>query len=82
MEPLFGADRIDFAMLHKLYGNDSSREGQQRYSPAVCTGIDKWVICGEPEERLISTSYVERQPHDANGHEAVHEAYERLQQEG
>ena len=61
VEPLFGADGIDFAMLHKLYGNDSSREAQQRYSPAICTGTDKRVICGQPNEALISTSYVERQ---------------------
>jgi hypothetical protein len=61
MEPLFGSDGIDFALLHKLYGNDGGVESQRRYSPAVCTGIDKRVICGEPDEALISTSYVERQ---------------------
>jgi IS1 family transposase len=61
VEPLFGADGIDFAMLHKLYGNEGGVEGRHRYSPAVCTGIDKRVICGEPDEALISTSYVERQ---------------------
>ena len=59
VEPLFGADGIDFAMLHKLYGADS-RDTEARYSPAVCTAIDKRVICGEAEEALISTSYVER----------------------
>src|ERR1022692_3640765 len=31
----FGED-IDYAMLVKIYGNDS--EGEKRYSPAVCTG--------------------------------------------
>jgi hypothetical protein len=60
VEPLFGSDGIDFAMLHKLYGNEGEEE-QRRYSPAVCTGIDKRVICGHPDDRLISTSYVERQ---------------------
>jgi IS1 family transposase len=60
VEPLFGSDGIDFVMLHKLYGNEGEEE-QRRYSPAVCTGIDKRVICGEPDDRLISTSYVERQ---------------------
>lgn len=59
VEPLFGADGIDFAMLHKLYGRDP--EGERTYSPAICTGIDKRVICGDPDERLISTSYLERQ---------------------
>ena len=61
VEPMFGSDGIDFPMLHKLYGNEGGVEGQRRYSPAVCTGIDKRVICGEPNEALISTSYVERQ---------------------
>jgi IS1 family transposase len=61
VEPLFGSDGIDFAMLHKLYGNEGGDEGQRRYSPAVCTDIDKRVICGEPNEALVSTSYVERQ---------------------
>jgi hypothetical protein len=58
VEPFFGSDGIDFAMLHKLYEGE---EEQRRYSPAVCTGIDKRVICGDPDGRLISTSYVERQ---------------------
>jgi len=83
VEPLFGSDGIDFAMLHKLYGNEGGVEGQRRYSPAVCTGIDKRVICGEPNEELISTSYVERhKPHHADGDAPVHPAHERLLQEG
>ena len=53
-------DRVDYAALHKLYGGTSETE-QRRYSPAECTGIDKRVIMGDPDERLISTSYVERQ---------------------
>lgn len=59
VEPVFGADGIDFAMLHKLYGSDP--QGERTYSPAMCTGIDKRVITGDPDDRLISTSYVERQ---------------------
>ena len=59
VEPLFGADAIDFAMLHKIYGNDV-RGDESRYGPAVCTGIDKRVITGTPDDALISTSYVER----------------------
>jgi hypothetical protein len=47
-------------MLHKLYGNEGEEE-QRRDSPAVCTGVDKRVICGSPDPRLVSTSYVERQ---------------------
>ena len=59
VEPLFGSDGIDFAMLHKLYGADP--KGERTYSPAVCTGFDKRVICGDPDDALVSTSYVERQ---------------------
>jgi IS1 family transposase len=53
-------DRVDYAALHKLYGGTSETE-QRRCSPAECTGIDKRIIMGKPNERLISTSYVERQ---------------------
>lgn len=50
---------IDYAMLVKLYGADPQEE--HRYSPAVCTGIDRTVISGNPDPKHISTSYVERQ---------------------
>ena len=54
----FGWD-IDYAMLVKLYGNDS--EGQKRYSPAACIGAEKRKVHGKPDSKHISTSYVERQ---------------------
>lgn len=57
VEDAFGAD-IDYAMLQKIYGN--SVEGQKRYSPAECIGIQKEVIEGKPDPKHISTSYVER----------------------
>jgi IS1 family transposase len=60
VEPLFVVDGVDSAMLHKMYGHDV-RDGQTKYSPATCTGIDKRVITGKPDPRLVSTSYVERQ---------------------
>jgi IS1 family transposase len=59
VEPLFGSDGIDFAMLHKIYGHD--RPDDARYSPAICTGTQKRVIVGHPDPRHVSTSYVERQ---------------------
>lgn len=59
IEPLFGADRVDYAQIIKMYEGDP--ENERRYSPATCTGIDKRVITGEPDQALISTSYVERQ---------------------
>ena len=42
-----------------MYGSDSGND--HRYSPGVCTGIEKRVITGNPDESRISTSYVERQ---------------------
>jgi IS1 family transposase len=52
-------DEIDYAQLRKIYGNDPALSG--RYSPAYCTGATARTISGNPDEKLISTSYVERQ---------------------
>ena len=60
VESAFGGD-VDYAMLVKMYGNDSSPESEKRYSPATCMGAEKVVISGEPDPDLVSTSYVERQ---------------------
>lgn len=58
VEGAFGAD-IDFAQLVKVYG--PSPEGpQRRYSPAECLGTQKRRIEGNPNPKLVSTSYVER----------------------
>lgn len=46
-------------MLVKVYGADTGEE--KRYSPAICTGCKKQNKIGDPDERHISTSYVERQ---------------------
>ncbi len=54
-------DEIDFAMLHKIYGQNPSPSATRRYRPAVCTGADVRIIKGDPDPRNISTSYVERQ---------------------
>jgi IS1 family transposase len=58
VERAFGGD-IDYAMLVKLY--DGERAGEARYSPAKCTGIEKTTIAGNPDDKHISTSFVERQ---------------------
>jgi IS1 family transposase len=61
IEPLFGSDRVDFAMLHKIYGRPGGNHPERTYSPAVCTGTEVRVIAGDPDPARISTSYVERQ---------------------
>lgn len=60
VEDAFGGD-IDYAMLVKVYGEDQSTEGKRRYSPAECTGTEVMRISGNPDEKDISTSFVERQ---------------------
>src|ERR1019366_2009299 len=54
--------QVDYAMLVKHYGNLGDRRSPEtRYSPGECCGTTKNVISGEPDESLISTSYIERQ---------------------
>lgn len=54
------AGQVDYAMLVKKYG-DTDTEGARRYSPAEYTGPDKRVISGNPDDKHIATSYIERQ---------------------
>jgi hypothetical protein len=54
IEPIFGADALDFSMLVKVHdGHPDDR------SPANWPEVR--VICGDPDPDGISTSYVERQ---------------------
>ena len=53
---------IDFAQLVKIYGSSTGESTTERkYSCAECTGSKKKIVSGEPNEKFISTSYVERQ---------------------
>ncbi|MBI2829035.1 MAG: hypothetical protein HYX77_07180 [Acidobacteria bacterium] len=45
--------------MTKIYGNDP--DGEKRYSPAKCLGCETKVVTGDPTDKHISTSYVERQ---------------------
>jgi IS1 family transposase len=58
VEDAFGSE-IDFSQLIKLYG--VSEDNEKRYSPAKCIGTQKVRVKGNPDERNVSTSYVERQ---------------------
>jgi len=53
-------DRVDYAVLHKLYGSPSESE-QRRHSPSTVTGVETRTVMGDPDPSRISTSYVERQ---------------------
>jgi IS1 family transposase len=53
---------IDYAVLHKTYGNSNiERDFERRYTPADVTGVKKTRITGNPDDKHISTSYIERQ---------------------
>jgi IS1 family transposase len=54
------ADKIDFAMLHKVYGDGPETNPERKYSPSEYVGVDVRIISGTPDEGRISTSYVER----------------------
>jgi len=58
VEESFGAD-IDYAQLQKIYGH-TPQGPQTRYSPAECIGATKHTVTGSPDEKHVSTSYVER----------------------
>jgi IS1 family transposase len=58
VEEALGAD-VDYAQLQKIYG--AIVENETRYSPAVCIGCDMKVVSGDPDQKHVSTSYVERQ---------------------
>jgi IS1 family transposase len=54
-------NNVDFAVLNKSYeGGMPQVEAKRRYSPAVCIGATKNVVCGSPELKDVSTSHVER----------------------
>ncbi len=58
------AARLIFAQLVKIYGgtkDGNANSTERKYSPAECNGAKKTVIVGNPDEKHISTSYVERQ---------------------
>ncbi len=61
VENVFGGTDIDFAQLVKIYGDVRGSVEERRYSPPECIGIKKTPIVGSPDEKHISTSYVERQ---------------------
>ncbi len=57
VEAAFGSE-IDYAMLIKIYGKSQE---EVRYTPAECIGCETRWVAGRPDEKHISTSYVERQ---------------------
>ena len=52
-------ERCDYAQLVKSYS--APREGEQRYSPGEVIGASRVPVNGNPDEKKICTSHVERQ---------------------
>ncbi|EED31543.1 conserved hypothetical protein [gamma proteobacterium NOR5-3] len=60
VECAFGHD-IDYGRLIKIYGTDRQAKGEKRYSPAKFLNATLTSEIGAPDEKHISTSFVERQ---------------------
>jgi IS1 family transposase len=58
MEAAFG-EFVDYGQIIKTYGHEEVSDNR-RYSAAKFVSAEKKVVIGIPDERLISTSYVER----------------------
>jgi IS1 family transposase len=52
---------IDYAMLVKIYSTPGGNPNERRYSTGECCGAVKSAVCGDPDAKHISTSFVERQ---------------------
>jgi hypothetical protein len=58
IETAFGSE-VDYAQIVKTYGHEEV-SNNHRYSAPEFVSSEKKVIVGRPDERLISTSYIER----------------------
>ena len=56
----FGGD-VDFVQIIKNYGKAEGTDNERRYSPAVCNGIEKVAVWGNPDMAVAGTSHIERQ---------------------
>ncbi len=58
VESAFGSE-VDYAQIIKTYGHEEVSDNR-RYSAPEFVSSEKKVVIGNPDQRLISTSYVER----------------------
>lgn len=59
IENTFGID-VDYAQIVKTFSSDSSKYPERRYSAEPIVSMRKSRVCGKPNPKLVSTSYVER----------------------
>ena len=60
VEGAFGGN-VHFAQIIKEFGKEPGEDSERRYTPPVCTNVEKRLIQGRPNMRKANTSYVERQ---------------------
>lgn len=62
VEEAFGWNGVDYGMIKKTFGMEGGgAHSKVRYSPSsVVIEVEKVVVIGKPDPKLISTSYVER----------------------
>jgi IS1 family transposase len=54
-------NKVDYAQLVKIFGQEGSTIGTGKYSPPQCIGARPHVVSGTPDPKHIATSFVERQ---------------------
>jgi IS1 family transposase len=59
VEQVFGTD-VDYAQIIKTYIADGNQSPERKYSPPRIGSVETYVMMGNPNADLISTSYVER----------------------
>ncbi len=61
MQKTFG-NQVDnsYGQIKKVYAATSDKGPARRYSPGVCVSADREARFGNPDEKMISTSHVER----------------------
>jgi IS1 family transposase len=52
---------VDYAQLVKKYGAAPDRGPERKYSPGICVAAERQPVRGNPDDKHISTSFVERQ---------------------
>jgi IS1 family transposase len=53
-------NNVDFGQIVKKYGSSPNHGPDTKYSPGVCVGAEKTRVRGNPDDKHISTSHVER----------------------
>ena len=61
LQALLGHEDLTTVQNYMHMNDTVLQEQKRKYSPGECCGAIKGTVCGEPDQKHISTSYVERQ---------------------